>query len=65
MKEDFLVKILKLDVLIENVPFPLDIDLSNEESQYAISLLCQFLGLDSDRPVPATLLSLLFRLSLH
>ena len=61
----FLLKICKPNVSIENVPFPLDIDLFNEESQCVISPLCQFLGLDSDRLVLDVLLSLLFRLSLH
>ena len=65
IKQYLLVKILKLDVLVENVPFPLDIDLFNEESLCVLSLLCQFLGLDSDRFVLEVLLRLLSRLSLH
>ena len=47
MKQDYLLEILKPYVSIENIPFPLDIDLFNEESQCVLSLLCQFSGLDS------------------
>ena len=65
VKQVFLLKILKPNASIENQRFPLDIDLFNEESQWVLSLLCQFLGLDCDKFVPEVLLSLLFRLSLH
>ena len=65
MKQTFLLKIHKPNVAVENVPFPLYIDLLNEESKCVISLLYQFLGLDSDQFFLETLLSLLFRLSLH
>ena len=50
---------------MENVHFPLDISMFNEESQFVFSLLCEILGLASDKIVPETFLRLLFRLSLH
>ena len=65
VKQVVLIKNLKPDVSIENVPLPLYIDMFNEDSQCVPSLLYQVLGMDSDRFVPKFLLSLLFRLSLH
>ena len=61
----FYSKSLKPYISIANEPFPLDIILFNEESQWVISLLSQFLGLDNDKFLAKVLLSLLFRLSLH
>ena len=65
VKQTFLLKNLKSDVSVSNIPFPLDIDMINEESQCVLSLVCHFLGLDSERFMPETLLRLLFWLSLH
>ena len=65
VKQTFLLKNLKYDVSVSNIPFPLDIDMINEESQCVLSLLCHFLGLDSERFMPEILLRLLFWLSLH
>ena len=64
-KQIFYSKIIKPYIYVANEPFPLDIILFNEESQWVISFLSQFLGLDNDKFVPEFLLSLLFRLSLH
>ena len=49
---------------LSNQPFPLDINLFNEESQLVISMLSQFLGLDPDRFLPELLMSLLFKMSM-
>ena len=38
-KQAFLSKRIKPKISIENVPFPLDIDLFNEESPWVLSLL--------------------------
>ena len=59
------MKSIKPEISIENDHFPLDIDMFNEESQCVISLLSQFLGLNSDRFVSKVVLSLLFRLSMY
>ena len=47
-KQIFNSKSLKPEISIESEPFPLDIGLFNEETQWVISLLSQFLGLDND-----------------
>ena len=64
-KKIFYSKSINPDIYVANEPFPVDINMFNEESQWVISLLSLFLGLDTDKFVPEVLLSLLFRLSLH
>ena len=49
---------------IADEPFPFDINMFNEESQIVISLLSQFLWMDTYKFVPDILLSLLFKLSM-
>ena len=46
-KQVFYPKILKPNVFVTYEPFPFDINMFNEESQLVISLLTQFLGLDT------------------
>ena len=43
---------LKPDSFVVTEPFPLDINLFNEESQWVVSLLSDFLGLDTAKFVP-------------
>ena len=47
---------------IADQPFPLDVSPFNEESQLVISMLSQFLGLDTDIFVSKLLLSLLYEM---
>ena len=63
-KQIFYSKILKSDVFIVGQSFPLDVSLFNEESRLVISMLSQFLGMDTDRFVLELLLSLLFKMSM-
>ena len=48
---------------LQTQSFPLDINLFNEETKLFISLISQFLGLDTDRYVTKLLMSLSFRTS--
>ena len=47
-KQIFYSKNLIPKIYVETEPFPFDIDLFNEESQWVISRLSHFLGLGSD-----------------
>ena len=60
----FFSKCFKTDVSTTGLPFPLDIILFNEESHMVISMLIQFLGLDTYRFVPELLLSFIFKMSM-
>ena len=64
-KKIFYSKILKSGIFVATETFPLDINPFNEESKWLISLLSQFLRLDTDKFLLEVLLSMLFRLSLH
>ena len=46
-----------------NPSFPVDASLFNEVTTCVVTMLCQFLGLDTDKYIPKTLMSLLFILS--
>ena len=47
----------------QNQDFPVDTNLFNKESKLVISLMSQFLGLDTDRYVTELLMILLFKVS--
>ena len=51
------------DVSLNNQAFPVDTNLFNEETKLVISLMSQFLGLDTDKYVIELLMSLIFRVS--
>ena len=57
-------KCFRTDVSLSNETFPLDINLFNEESKLVISMLSQFLGLDTNIFVPELLMSLLFKINI-
>ena len=62
-KHAFLKTYFKPYILFQNHPFPVDYNLLNEETQYVITLISQFLGLDTDKYVTEPLMSLLFTLN--
>ena len=59
-KQAFFNTCFKPDVSLQNQYFPVETSLFNYETQPVISLMSQFLGLDSDRYVTKSLMSLLF-----
>ena len=62
-KHEFFKKCFKPDFELLEQPFPVDADLFNEETQCTVTLLSQFLGLDTDTYITKPLMSLLFVLS--
>ena len=48
-KQVFSKTCFKPDVLLQNQPFPVDSILFNDETQCVITLLSQFLGLDTNK----------------
>ena len=62
-KEAFLKSCSKLDVEVISLSYPIDLELSNEESQSCAALASHFLGSDTNGYVTEPLLSLLFVLS--
>ena len=62
-KQDFFKKWFKPDVNLLYQPFPIDSNLFNEETQCTITLLSQFLGLETDKYITDPLISFLFVLS--
>ena len=62
-KKYFFNKCFKPDINILDQPFPIDSILFNEETQCIVTLLSQFLGLDTDKYITEPLMSLLFVLS--
>ena len=62
-KQDFFKICFKLDVQLHNQPFLVDVILFNEENQHVITIMSQFLGLDTDKYIIEPLMSLLFTLS--
>ena len=63
IKESFMKSSSKPDGEILSLSYPVDLDLSNEESQSCVTLVSQFLGLHTNVHVTEPLLSLLFVLS--
>ena len=61
--EAFLNSCSKLDSEVMHLSYPIDLVLFNEETQLCITLVSQFLGLDTNGYVTESLLSLLFVLS--
>ena len=51
------------DVFLQNQAFPVDTSFFNDETQSVISLMNQFLGLDTDKNVIESLMSLLFKIT--
>ena len=62
-KESFLKSCSNPDSEIMSLSYPIDLVLFNEETQLCITLVSQFLGLDTNGYVTESLLSLLFILS--
>ena len=63
-KQPFFSKCFRSDVSLDNQPFPLDVNLFNEETKLIVSMLSQFLGLDTNIYVPEFFMSLLFRVNM-
>ena len=62
-KKEFFKRCFKLEDESSNPSFRVDAALFNEETKCVVTMLCQFLGLDTDKYIPETLMSLLFILS--
>ena len=59
-KQEFFKKCFKPDVESLNQPFLVDAALSNKKTQCMVTLLCQYLGLDTDKYIIDPLMCLLF-----
>ena len=62
-KDIFLPTCLKPKIQLSEPSFPIDFDLFNEETQFVITLVIQFLGMDLNQSIIEPLLSLIFTLS--
>ena len=62
-KEAFFKSYLKPDAQLKNYPYPIDAEEFNEETQCIMTLLSQFLGMDTDKYVIESMMILLFTLS--
>ena len=62
-KQEFFKKCFKPDVELLDQTFPVDVGLFNEETQCTVTLLHQFLGLDTNKYITKPLMTLLFVLS--
>ena len=62
-KRDFFKSCFKPDVQLQDQPFLVDANIFNEQTHCIISLMSQFLGLDTYNYVNDSLRSLLFTLS--
>ena len=51
-KHPFFLKSYRSDISLDNQPFPLDVNLFNDETQIIVSMMSQFLGLDIDGYIP-------------
>ena len=62
-KHDFFKSCFKPNVELQIQPFPIDANLFDEETQCVITLMSQFLGLDTDKYSTKPLMSLMFVIS--
>ena len=62
-KQYIFTTFFKPDVSLQDKALPIDTNFLNEETKLVISLMSQFLGLDTDRYVTELLMSLLYRVS--
>ena len=62
-KEEFFKYCFKPDTQLKNYPYPVDAREFNEETQCITTLLCKFLGVDTEKYVTESVMSLLFTLS--
>ena len=62
-KQSFFTTYFRSYVSLQNQYFHVDTNLFNEETKLVISLMIQFLGLDTDKYVTELLMSLLFKVS--
>ena len=62
-KQEFFKICFKQYVQLQNLPFHVDANIFNEETQCIVTLMSQFLGLDTDKYINEPLMSLLFSLS--
>ena len=63
-KQPFFSKCFTYDVSLANQPFPLDVNLFNEETKLVISMLIQLLGIDAYKFLPGVLMSMLLKISM-
>ena len=62
-KQSFFTTYFMLYVFLQNQCFPVDFNLFNQETNFVISLMSQFLGIDTDRYVIEMLMSLILNVS--
>ena len=62
-KQEFFKRCFKLEDDSCSLSFPINAALFNEETKCVVTVLCQFLGLDTDKYIPKTVTSLIFILS--
>ena len=64
-KEAFFKSCFKTDTQLKIYPYPIDVGELNEETQCVTTLLCQFLGMDTDKYVTDSMRIFLFTLSTY
>ena len=62
-KQTFFITCFKPEKSLQNQAFQVETSLFNEETRCVISLIAKFLGLDSNRHVTQSLMSVLFKIS--